>query len=160
MELLQTYLQQTLGWMAQMDQITKESKSLVVCRDNLIAGDNDLSDISPFLGGLELNWRIFSKIGCFLLTKKIGDVQSTCITIRRWFHEFVIRHYSALYVLSLKIQFHPFQSGNQIKAGGGGDLQRSSKDCHPIYEKPVGFGSEVFWLVHTPLTIPLISFRC
>ena len=35
-----------------------------VRRDNLIAGDNDLSDISPFLGGLELNWRIFSKIGC------------------------------------------------------------------------------------------------
>ena len=66
-----------------------------VRRDNLIAGDNDLSDISPFLGGLELNWRIFSKIGCFL-TKKMGDVQ-LCITFRRRLHEFVIRHFSPLH---------------------------------------------------------------
>ena len=66
-----------------------------VRRDNLIAGDNDLSDISPFLGGLELNWRIFSKIGCFL-TKKMGDVKP-CITFRRRLHEFVIRHFSAMH---------------------------------------------------------------
>ena len=67
-----------------------------VRRDNLIAGDNDLSDISPFLGGLELNWRIFSKIGCFL-TKKMGAVMA-CITFRRRLpDEFVIRHFSAPY---------------------------------------------------------------